>query len=145
MIIEFEERFELPVEVVFPFFETPRDWAKLYGLAGELKAPVDGWHTVPLKSFPFPLVAKNTACETNRHVHWVFRGFWKGDGFVDFIPDGTGVTVKGSERISVRWLPLVSVIAEKIALEKRFRSVWAFGWRRLRKMEDARAREAQRS
>jgi len=44
----------------------------------------DGWYAVPLKRFPFPLVAKNTEQKANEHVSWIFRGFWRGRGAVHF-------------------------------------------------------------
>lgn len=37
MLIRFRETFALPVEEVFSYFETPRAWARLYGLAGEVR------------------------------------------------------------------------------------------------------------
>jgi hypothetical protein len=41
--------------------------------------------------------------------------------------------VNGYEAISMRWLPVLTRVVEKIALERQFRAVWEVGWRRLRK------------
>ena len=59
MIIRFQHEFSLPVEEVYSYFQTPADWSRLYGLAGDVKDLGGGWYAVPLKRFPFPLVAKN--------------------------------------------------------------------------------------
>ena len=133
MMIRFSEEFSLPVEEVFSYFRTPEDWTRLYGLAGEAKVLGDGWTAVPLESFPFPLVAKNTVVEPNEHVHWVFRGFWRGEGDVTFTRVGESVRVEGYEKISVRWLHFVSPLVEKLFLERSFLAIWEIGWRRLRK------------
>ena len=135
MILRFRETFALPVGEVFSYFATPRDWARLYGFAGELRDRGDGWVAVPLKSFPFPLVARNTLVETNRRVRWTFKGFWRGEGEVSFDGDARQVTVSGFERISVRWLGVLSPLVERLFLQRRFEQVWAYGWRRLRKAE----------
>lgn len=133
MQIRFRETFALPVDAVFSCFETPRDWSRLFGLAGTVEDRGDGWFAVPLRSFPFPLVAKTTQVEPNRLVHWTFRGFWKGEGEVRFSGDGHQVTVEGFERISVRWLGPFSTVVERLFLQRRFEQIWSLGWRRLRK------------
>lgn len=130
--IHFREQFALPIEEVFSYFRTPADWTRLYGLAGEVKDLGGGWFAVPLKSFPFPLVAKNTEVEPPRQVRWTFRGFWRGEGEVTFEESDGVVTVEGYEIISIRWLFFLSVIAERLFLEKQFRGIWELGWRRLR-------------
>ena len=135
MIIRFREQFDLPLEEVFSYFRTPADWARLYGLAGTVKDRGDGWVAVPLKSFPFPLVAKNTEVVPNERVHWDFRGFWRGEGEVRFSRSGDKTVVEGYECISVRWLGGLSALAERWFLEKRFQAVWSLGWQRLRKAE----------
>lgn len=137
MIIRFRERFDLPVEEVFAYFRTPRDWARLYGLAGTVTERGDGWVAVPLASFPFPLVARNTAAEPNEFVHWVFRGFWRGEGEVRFSRANGQTVVEGYEQISIRWLGCLSPLAERWFLEQRFQSIWALGWQRLRKAQQA--------
>ncbi|MDH3524326.1 MAG: hypothetical protein OES32_12150 [Acidobacteriota bacterium] len=139
MRISFDERFDLPVKEVFSYFETPRDWTRLYGLAGRVEELEDGWFAVPLRRFPFPLVARNTRVEPERLVRWTFRGFWRGEGEVFFSETSGGVTVRGYEEISVRWLGPLSPLVEKLFLERLFRSIWKLGWSRLRKAEQARA------
>ena len=74
MILEFKEQFRLPVAKVYSYFETPADWARVFGLKGTSKDLGDGWYEVPLKNFPFPLVARNTEQEPGKMVRWVFRG-----------------------------------------------------------------------
>jgi len=133
MIIRFNEHFNLAAAEVYPYFHTPADWTRLYGLAGGAKGLGDGWYAVPLKHFPFPLVAKNADQETNKVVRWVFRGFWRGRGEVRFVETKDGVTVEGFEEIAVRWLFFLSPLFERLFLERRFRAIWEIGWHRLRK------------
>ena len=135
MIIRFNEQFNLSAAEVYSYFHTPADWTRLYGLAGGAKDLGDGWYAVPLKHFPFPLVAKNTDQETNKVVRWVFRGFWRGRGEVRFVETKDGVTVEGFEEIAVRWLFFLSPLFERLFLERRFRAIWEIGWHRLRKRE----------
>ena len=138
MIIKFKQEFSLPLEEVYAYFQTPADWVRLYGLAGEVKDLGEGWYAVPLKKFPFPLVAKNTVQRPNEFIHWVFRGFWRGQGEISFTERSDGVLVEGYEEISVRWLFLLSPLIERLFLERSFQSIWEIGWRRLRKRESAR-------
>jgi uncharacterized membrane protein len=133
MILRFHEGFDLPVEEVYGYFRTPADWTRLYGIFGEVKDRGDGWFAVPLKSFPFPLVAKITEDEPMKRVRWIFRGFWRGTGEVRFAERPDGVTVEGYEEIAVRPLGLLSSLVERLLLERRFRAIWAHGWRRLRR------------
>lgn len=133
MIIRFKHEFSVPVEEVYSYFQTPADWVRLYGLAGEVKDLGEGWYAVPLKKFPFPLVAKNTVQRPNEVVRWVFRGFWRGRGAVRFTERPEGVIVEGYEEIAVRWLFFLSPLIERLFLESRFRSIWEIGWHRLRK------------
>ena len=140
MRIEFDERFELPAGELFSYFATPADWPRLYGLAAEVRDLGGGWCAVPLASFPFPLVARNTVVEPTRLVRWEFRGFWRGGGEVTFESSAGAVSLTGHEEISVRWLGPLSRLLEKLFLERRFRAIWALGWRRLRRQEQA-ARE----
>ena len=137
MIIKFQHAFSLPVEELYSYFQTPADWTRLYGLAGDVKDLGSGWYAVPLKRFPFPLVAKNTEQKANEFVSWVFRGFWRGRGEVRFTASPTGVVVEGYEEISVRYLFFLSLLIERLFLERSFRSIWEIGWRRLRKREAA--------
>ncbi len=46
MIIRFKHEFSLPVDEVFSYFQTPADWARLYGLAGDVKDLGGGWYAV---------------------------------------------------------------------------------------------------
>jgi len=137
MIIRFQHEFSLPVEEVYSYFQTPADWSRLYGLAGDVKDLGGGWYAVPLKRFPFPLVAKNTEQKVNELVSWVFRGFWRGRGEVSFTESSTGVVVEGYEEISIRCLFFLSPLIERLFLERSFRSIWEIGWHRLRKREAA--------
>lgn len=141
MIIQFKEQFSLPIDEIFSYFQTPADWIRLYGKAGEVKNLEKGWYAIPLKSFPFPLVAKNTFVDPAKRVHWKFRGFWKGEGDLTFEESDDQTTIEGYEKISVRWLFFLSPIVEKLYLERQFRSIWELGWRRLRKTEKERKQQ----
>lgn len=135
MRITFEESFRLPVEEIFGYFRTPADWIRLYGMFGDVEDRGGGWVAVPLKGFPFPLVARITHCDENARVCWVFRGFWRGEGEVRFT-SAEGVTrVEGHEDISIRWLGPMSPLVERLLLEKQFRRIWRYGWKRLRATE----------
>lgn len=135
MIVQFSEEFALPVDQVYSYFQTPADWTRLYGLAGNVKDLGDDWYAVPLHGFPFPLIAKNTAQEPLKLVRWVFKGFWRGEGEVRFSQTPGGVLVEGYERISVRWLSVFSPVIERLFLERSFRKIWDIGWHRLRKRQ----------
>lgn len=138
MRIDFDESFALPLDTVESYFRTPADWVRLYGLAGAVEHRGEGWIAVPLEGFPFPLVARTTLHEPGRRVSWVFRGFWKGRGEVRFERTDTGGTrVQGFEEISVQPLGPLSRLLERAFLERRFRGIWALGWRRLRRSEPA--------
>ena len=135
MLIRFSESFDLPGEDVYAYFKTPADWTRLFGSFGEVEDRGDGWSAVPLKGFPFPLVAKVVVDEPGERVRWIFRGFWRGTGEVRFVPRPGGVAVEGFEEVAVRPLLVISPLAEKLFLDRRFRAVWDRGWRRLRKIE----------
>ncbi len=135
MMIRFKHEFALPVAEVYSYFRSPADWTRLYGLAGEVQERGGGWFAVPLKRFPFPLVASNTEQEENDHVRWVFRGFWRGQGEVRFTETARGVVVEGFEEIAVRWLFFFSPVIERLFLERTFNAIWEIGWHRLRKRE----------
>jgi len=138
MIIKFSERFGLSAAEVYSYFQTPADWPRLYGLAGEPKDLGDGWYAIALKSFPFPLVARNTEQVPDELVRWVFRGFWRGRGEVRLVEDADGVLVEGFEEIAIRWLFVLSPLFERPFLERGFRAIWEIGWHRLRKRAAAR-------
>lgn len=133
MPIEFDHEFDLPVETVYAYFRTPRDWPRLFGSFGEVQDRGEGWYAVPLRRFPFPLVARITRDEPLSSVNWVFRGFWRGEGQVSFAATSRGAAIRGFERISVRPLGWFAPVVEPLLLEKRFRKVWESGWRRLRR------------
>ena len=138
MIIRFNEQFNLSVAEVYSYFDTPADWPRLFGMAGDSKDLGDGWYAIALKNFPFPLVAKNTEQEPNTVVRWVFRGFWRGRGEVRFVETADGVCVEGFEEIAVRPLFFLSPLFERLFLKRRFSAVWEIGWHWLRKSEAAR-------
>lgn len=135
MVLRFSELIRLPAAEIYSYFQSPADWVRLYGFAGQVIDRGDGWYAVPLKRFPFPLVAKITVSEPFRLVHWVFKGFWAGEGEVRLVQQPDGVLVVGYEDISPRWLPAVSRLLERLFMEREFHRVWALGWRRLRKQE----------
>ena len=135
MIIRFKEQFNLSAAEVYSYFDTPADWPRLFGMAGDSKDLGDGWYAIALKHFPFPLVAKNTDQQANTVVRWVFRGFWRGRGEVRFVETADGVVVEGFEEIAVRPLLFLSPIFERLFLKRRFSAVWEIGWHRLRKGE----------
>lgn len=133
MLIQFDNEFDLPVEAAYACFRTPRDWPRIFGAFGEVEDRGDGWFAVPLRRFPFPLVARITRDEPLHLVEWEFRGFWRGTGQVTFAPTARGVAIRGFERISARPLGPLAPLLEPLLLEKRFRKVWETGWRRLRR------------
>ncbi len=134
MLIRFSESFALPATEVYAFFETPAAWTRIFGFAGEVEDRGGGWYAVPLRRFPFPLVAKVTVAEPGRHVRWIFRGFWRGTGEVRFNEEPGGVRIEGYEEIGVRWLGPFSRLVERAFLERPFQRLWASGWRRLRRL-----------
>lgn len=138
MIVRFNKRYRLPVDEVSTYFETPADWVRLFGFPGDTRELGDGWYSVSLPRFPFPLVAKNIEQEPGMLVRWVFRGFWRGRGEVRFERMPDGVTITGFEEIAVRPLYFLSPVLERIVLERAFRAIWSAGWHRLRKIEASR-------
>lgn len=137
MIIRFSEHFDLPAEELYSRFQTPADWARVFGFPGDSKALGAGWYAVSLKPFPFALVAKHVEQEPGQRVSWVFKGFWRGRGEVRFEQTPEGVTVEGFEEIAMRPLFFLSPLFEKLFLERGFRAIWGVGWHRLRKLEAA--------
>ena len=136
MRIRFAETFALPAREVYAYFHTPADWVRLFGFAGRVTDRGDGWFAVPLKRFPFPLVARVTVAEPHARVRWVFRGFWRGEGEVRLVERGDGVRVEGHESIAIRWLPAAaSHLLERLFMERELRRIWGVGWRRLRQQE----------
>jgi hypothetical protein len=135
VIIRFSEAFYLPFADVYAYFKTPADWVRLFGFAGSVQDRGDGWYAVPLKRFPFPLVAKITVAEPCRLVRWTFRGFWRGQGEVRIVERAGRVLVEGYEEIGVRWLWVLSPVVEHLFLDRQFRRLWRSGWKRLRRQE----------
>ncbi|NUM52008.1 MAG: hypothetical protein HUU46_00040 [Candidatus Hydrogenedentes bacterium] len=142
MRIEFSETFSVPVEEAFSYFPTPPDWVRLFGFAAEVEHRGDGWYSVPLKRFPIPLTARVDETIPNRRVHWVFRGFWRGEGEVNFSPTADGVTISGFEEIRVPWMLGIGPWVERNYLQRPFERLWESGWRRLRRRGDANAEHA---
>jgi hypothetical protein len=135
MRIEFKEEFGLSQHVLFDYFKTPSDWSRLYGAFGNVENRGNDWHAVPLKRFPFPLVARITTVEPNRLVRWQFKGFWRGQAEVRLTQSNGKVVVEGFEEISMRWLFVFSSVIERLFLERRFRAIWQSGWQKLHQLE----------
>lgn len=133
MIVRFRHEFDLPVTEVYSYFRSPADWPRLFGFAGDVEDRGGGWFAVPLKRFPFPLVARNTEQKPAELVRWIFRGFWRGQGEVRFEKRAHGVVVEGHEEIAVRWLFFLSPLIERLFLERAFNAIWEIGWHRLAK------------
>lgn len=131
--MQFSERVGLDPKTVYSYFRTPEDWTRLYGAFGATRDLGDGWYAIGLRSFPFPLVAKIVTDEPERRVRWRFRGFWSGEGEVRLEPVEGGVVIDGFEDITPKGLSLLAPLVERWFLERRFRALWAAGFRRLRK------------
>lgn len=135
MIVRFSKAFHLPIATVFEYFASPDGWVRLYGFGGRARALDGGWYAVPLRRFPFPLVARVTAREENALVRWTYRGFWKGDGEVRLSQRYGRTFVSGSETLSLRPLGFASRVIERLFIERPFAETWELGWRRLRRLE----------
>jgi len=133
MIVRFNEEFPISVDEMYAYFRTPADWTRIFGFPGKVRELNGGWYSVPLKHFPFPLVAKYTFEDPPTTARWIFRGFWKGEGEIRLTPTDTGVLVQGFENITVRPLWILSPLLEKLILEKNFRKTWENGRHRHRK------------
>ena len=135
MYLHFKEEFKLPVRDVYPYFETPSDWATLYGIVKPSKILKNGWYSIPLKRFPFPLVAKNVLSQKEKKVRWIFGGFWKGVGEINFSTRDDKTLVEGFEYITAHGLWIFSSFFETHFMEKEFKRIWDLGWKRIRKHE----------
>ena len=135
MRIEFCESFNLPVQEVYEFLRSPADWPRLYGSYGDVIDYGNGWLGVPIKNFPFPLVARTTGDVPSQRVRWDLGGFWRGDGEVNFEVEDGVTRVTGYETVRVPYLLFLAPLAERLLLEKRFQGIWRKGWRRLHAME----------
>ncbi|MGZ4510809.1 MAG: hypothetical protein ACXVX4_05555 [Mycobacterium sp.] len=119
----------------FSVLRYPGHWATLYGAAGDTKVKGDGWYAVPLKRFPFPLVARNVEAQPDRLVRWVFGGFWRGVGEVRLTESGDSTVVEGFEYITAHGLWLLATLFEKRFMTGEFARIWALGWDRIRRNE----------
>jgi len=135
MYLSFKEEFNLPISRVYPYFETPSDWGKLYGIVKPAKELRNGWHSIPLKMFPFPLVAKNVLFHKDVKVRWIFGGFWRGVGEVNFSTIEGKTLIEGFEYIVPHGFWIFSSFFEKYFMEKEFKRIWDIGWKRIRKNE----------
>lgn len=133
MYLDFKEEFDIPISEVYPYFETPSDWAKLYGVVKPSMILKDGWHSIPLKMFPFPLIAKNVLSEPEARVRWIFGGFWRGVGEVNFSKENGNTIIEGFEYIIPHGLWIFSSLFERYFMEKEFQRIWNLGWKRIRK------------
>jgi len=125
----------LPISKVYPYFETPSDWGKLYGTVKPAKVLRNDWHSIPLKMFPFPLVAKNVFSHKEVKVRWIFGGFWRGVGEVNFFTIDGKTIIEGFEYIVPHGFWIFSSFFEKYFMEKEFKRIWDIGWKRIRKNE----------
>jgi hypothetical protein len=135
MYLHFREQFDLPIKKIFPYFESPSEWAKLYGVVKPTKILKDHWHAIPLKKFPFPLLAKNVEYHHEKSVRWIFGKFWRGVGEVNFYSKNNKAIVEGFEYITPHGVWLISSLLEKHFMEEEFTKIWNLGWKRIRKNE----------
>jgi hypothetical protein len=133
--LQFREEFTLPAHQIFRYFATPADWATLYGVSGDTKVKGDGWYAVPLKRFPFPLVARNVEAQPDRLVRWMFGGFWRGVGEVRLTESGDITVVEGFEYITAHGLWLLATRFEERFMNTEFERIWSLGWDRIRRNE----------
>ncbi len=133
MYLSFREEFDLPISKIFPYFKSPSEWAKLYGVVRPTKILKDDWYAVPLKMFPFPLMAKNVEFHHDKKVRWIFGGFWRGIGEVNFYNKNNNTIVEGFEYITPHGFWLMSSLFEKYFMEKEFERIWKLGWIRIRR------------
>ena len=133
MYISFIEEFDLPISVIFPYFKSPAEWGRLYGMFRPPKVLKNDWYAIPLKRFPFPLVAKNVEYHHEKSVRWIFGGFWRGVGEVNFFSKNNKTIVKGFEYITAHGLWLISSVFEKYFMQKELERIWSLGWKRMRK------------
>lgn len=132
MYLQFHEEFDRPLSEVYSYFKTPADWARLYGSVRPVKELKDGWYAVALKGFPFPLVAKVVDDQYERKVRWVFSRFWRGVGEVQFSSVGSKTQVEGYEYIVPHGLWLLAPLFERFIMQKEFKHIWEWGWKRIR-------------
>lgn len=131
MRIEFNETLSADPTTVFGYMRTPQDWTRLYGAFGRIRDQGDGWIAIPMRRFPFPLIARITELHEPHYVAWDLRGFFNGRGEVRVRPQEGGSVVEGFEEAAIPRLLGLGLVLEKRLLEARFRKLWAGGWRRL--------------
>lgn len=131
MRIEFDEKLAADPATVWGYLRSPHDWTRLYGAFGDTVDRGDGWVAVPMRRFPFPLVARITAAEENESAAWDLRGFFTGRGEIRILPEGQGSVVQGFEEAAIPTLLGFGPVLERRFLEDRFRRLWAGGWKRL--------------
>ena len=131
MHIEFDETVQLPADAVYDYFKTPRDWVRLYGVAGEVTDRGDGWFAVPMRRSPFPLVARMTVTVPDTRAAWDLRGFWRGRGEINLEAVGDGTRIPRHETVNIPRLLGLGPLLEK-RIEPRFVAMWESGWKRLR-------------
>jgi hypothetical protein len=107
MLIRFREDVALPVADVYPYFQSPVDWVRLYGIAGAVEHRGDGWYAVPLRASLSTGRADHQNGTGSARALGVSRLLaWRGRGVP---PQSLGGTlIEGYELIAVRWLFLLS-------------------------------------
>ena len=133
MYLRFRERFQLPIDDIFPYFSAPSEWGKLYGATRPTRPLGEGWYAIPLARFPFPLVARNVDHEPGRRVRWEFGGFWRGVGEITFAKHEEETIVEGFEYIVPHGLWILATPIEELVMRKEFERIWSIGWGRIRK------------
>lgn len=134
MHLAFREEIGLKPADIYDFMRTPAGWTRLYGSFGKVTDRGDGWYAVPLRRWPFPLVARVVEDDPERRVVWEFGGFWRGIGEVNLEPTLRGTLVTGHETVYIPRLLGLGRVIERHVLEPAFRAIWESGWRRLRRM-----------
>ncbi len=129
MRLDFDEVFQITAAEAYDYCKTPKDWPRLFPALTKVSDRGTGWYTVWIRRTPIPLVAKITTSEPDKQVAWDFRGFWKGDGAVQFEETDGGTRITGHEIIT---LPGPLRLIDR-RLQPGFAAVWEGGWRRLRR------------
>lgn len=137
MYIEFQQEFNLPIDKVFSYFKGPIEWMNLYGKVSNAKHLKNEWKRIPLKKFPFPLVAKMIVREENKRVKYIFGGFWRGIAEIHFSETNGKTLISGYEYITPHGLWIFASLAERLFMKKEFERVWNLGWKRLHKMSQS--------
>jgi hypothetical protein len=131
MRVEFNKTLSAGPATVYGYMKSPHDWTRLYGSFGEIVDRGNGWMAIPLRRFPFPLIARISQHHEPDYVAWELRGFFTGRGEVRIRPEGDGSVAQGFEEASIPSLLGLGPMLERRFLEARFLRLWAGGWRRL--------------